>query len=138
MEEEKQMPVLTNNLEREFQRKNKNRKMTIFIIFVLLVLGLIYFLFSYLKTQRELKILKDPAAQEELARVENDKLIKQVSKLIDLPLDQEPVVGTVQDAAALAEQQKFFVNAKNGDRVLIYQDKAIIYRPSDNKLINVG
>ena len=35
MEEEKQMPVLTNNLEREFQRKNKNRKMTIFIIFVL-------------------------------------------------------------------------------------------------------
>ena len=50
----------------------------------------------------------------------------------------KPVVGTVNDANSLAEQQKFFINSQNGDKVLIYQDKAIIYRPSENKLINVG
>ncbi|MCV6900727.1 hypothetical protein OE165_27220, partial [Escherichia coli] len=41
---------------------------------------------------------------------------------------------------SLAKTQAFFANAKNDDQILIYlkEQKAIIYRPSENKIINVG
>ncbi|MDD2656725.1 MAG: hypothetical protein PHQ18_04135 [Patescibacteria group bacterium] len=129
------LPTRKDNID---SVKKDNKKIILVSLFLVLFVGLIYFLFSYIKTQRELKVLKDPTAQEAAVKVENDKLIQKVNKLIDLPTDEEPVVGTVNDAATLAQQQKFFSNAKNGDKVLIYQDKAIIYRPDDNKLINVG
>lgn len=138
MEEEKQIPVLNKRVENNLRKNNKNKKVFIFIFFVVLIFGIMFLLFSYIKAQKELILLKDPTAQEEIAKIEADKLVKTVGKLIDLPTDQEPVVGTVNDAGSLAKQQKFFVNSQNGDKVLIYQDKAIIYRPSDNKLINVG
>jgi len=105
---------------------------------ILFIASSVYFFVRYQHAKTELAQLKDPAAQEELLKAENDALIKAVGGLIELPQDEEPVIGTVQDAAQLAQDQKFFTNAENGDKVLIYKDKAIIYRPSIKKLINVG
>jgi len=137
---EKQNEV--NNLQESnndfAKKKNDTKKIIILSVFFLLLVATVYFLFSYLKAQHELNVLKDPVAQEAATKVENDKLIQKIGKLIELSTTEDPVVGTVNDAESLAKQQKFFVNAKNGDKVLIYQDKAIIYRPTDNKLINVG
>jgi len=119
-------------------KKIQQKHIVIGIILFVIVLILGYFLFSYINTKRELQLLKDPAAQEALTKKENEKLIHAVSKLIELPTGLDPVVGTVLDAASLAKDQQFFTNAQNGDKVLIYEDKAIIYRPDLNKLINVG
>ena len=138
MEKQNDITSLPTRKDNTESVKKDNKKIILVSLFLVLFIGLIYLLFSYIKTQRELKVLKDPAAQEAAVKVENDKLIQKINKLIDLPTDEEPVVGTVNDAVTLAQQQKFFSNAKNGDKVLIYQDKAIIYRPDDNKLINVG
>ena len=138
MEKQNDITSLPTRKDNTESVKKDNKKIILVSLFLVLFIGLIYLLFSYVKTQRELKVLKDPAAQEAAVKVENDKLIQKINKLIDLPTDEEPVVGTVNDAVTLAQQQKFFSNAKNGDKVLIYQDKAIIYRPDDNKLINVG
>ena len=98
----------------------------------------VYFFVRYQHAKTELAQLKDPVVQEALLKAENEALIRTVGELIELPLGEEPVIGTVQDAATLANDQKFFSNAQNGDRVLIYKDKAIIYRPDIKKLINVG
>ncbi|EKE07225.1 MAG: hypothetical protein ACD_18C00149G0002 [uncultured bacterium] len=138
MEKQNDITSLPTRKDNTESVKKDNKKIILVSLFLVLFIGLIYLLFSYIKTQRELKVLKDPAAQEAAVKVENDKLIQKINKLIDLPTNEEPVVGTVNDASTLAQQQKFFSNAKNGDKVLIYQDKAIIYRPDDNKLINVG
>ena len=129
---------LQNNFSKKNKKKNDAKKIIILSLFFLLLVATIYLLFSYLKTQKELSMLKDPVAQEAALKVENDKLIQKIGKLIELSTTEDPVVGTVNDATSLAQQQKFFVNAKNGDKVLIYKDKALIYRPDNNKLINVG
>lgn len=65
-------------------------------------------------------------------------LIKKVSVLITLP-NEVPSVATVADKSKLADQS-FFKNAENGDKVLIYTEakKAYLYRPSANKIIEVG
>jgi hypothetical protein len=61
-----------------------------------------------------------------------------VSKIQQVP-DETPTLATVQDADKLREQE-FFKDAENGDKVLIFTEakKAIIYRESDNRVINSG
>lgn len=73
------------------------------------------------------------------AQAEVDDLIAKVGKLISLPTDENPTVATVTDASKVKDQP-FFANASNGDKVLIYQkaQKAILYRPSENRIIEVG
>ena len=105
---------------------------------VLLIGASVYFFIRYRDAKTELAQLKDPTVQEALLKAENEALITSIGMLIELPQGEEPVIGTIQDAATLAQDQKFFSSAQNGDRVLIYKDKAIIYRPSLKKLINVG
>ena len=66
-------------------------------------------------------------------------LTEKVGRLIDLPVGETPTVATVSDKNKLVTQP-FFVHAENGDKVLIYSNakKAYLYRPSKNKLIEVG
>lgn len=72
-------------------------------------------------------------------QAEVDALVVQVGKLISLPTDEKPTVATVTDASKVKDQP-FFANAKNDDKVLIYQKaaKAILFRPSENRIIEVG
>lgn len=63
---------------------------------------------------------------------------RQVGKHYVLPTDETPVLATVTDKAQL--QTDFLKKAQNGDKVLIYQkaQRAIIYRPSLDRIIDVG
>lgn len=76
---------------------------------------------------------------EKTAQEEVIKLLADVSKLIVLPADEIPVIATVNDPVKLTNQ-KFFTNAKRGDKVLIYPHsrKAILYSPSNKKIIEVA
>jgi hypothetical protein len=103
----------------------------IYVVLALLLAGGYYMLY-----QRYNAINKDPTA---LANEENATIIASVGKLISLPTDETPTVATVLDTSKLGDQA-FFKDAQNGDKILIYTQnkKAIVYRPSTNKLINVG
>jgi|GEM_PF-2009750 len=75
--------------------------------------------------------------------VSNDQIVKdtisKVGKLYNLPKNDTPTVATIKDITKL-KGQAFFSSAKNGDRLLVYtKDKfAILYRESENKIINIG
>lgn len=70
---------------------------------------------------------------------EIDAIVAEVSTLIDLPKDELPTLATVTDLNNISGQD-FFKNATLGDKVLIFANnkKAIIYRPSTKKIIEVG
>ena len=93
-------------------------------------------LFFYYKYQKTLKVLKDP---KELEKLETKLLVEKIGKLIELPGDEIPTVATVSDKEKL-RNQPFFAKAQNGDKVLIYTKtkKAVLYRSSTNKIIEVG
>lgn len=61
-----------------------------------------------------------------------------VSKHVVLPSNEAPALLTVTDASKLTTD--FLKQASNGDKVLIYQEnkKAIIYRPSIDRIIDIG
>lgn len=113
-------------------------KTKIAIIFLILLLfgGLIFLGLSYKNSQDEVKRLSNPA---QAAKQENKELVITVSKLVELPSKEEPTIATVKDVSKL-QNQSFFKNAKNGDKVLIFTQakKAILYRPSTNKVIEVA
>ncbi len=72
-------------------------------------------------------------------QVETDKLISDIGKIMILPSDEKPTIATVTDLEKVKDQA-FFKNAKNGDKVLIYTNakKVILFRPSENRIIEVG
>ncbi len=66
-------------------------------------------------------------------------LTARVGKHILLPDGEVPTVMTVTDKEKLSGQL-FFANAKDGDKVLIYEKakKAFLYNPAADRIIEVG
>lgn len=109
------------------------QKTLLFAIIVVIVLGIgAYYFLIYQKNQ---KSSQDPT---QAAVIEAQNLIEKIGKFIELP-NEQPQIATVSDASRLPNQP-FFAKAKNGDKVLIYNiaKKAILYRPSTNKIIDVA
>jgi hypothetical protein len=117
----------------------------IFIIFLIVGVGTRFYLhmvnaelnnkYNELNDRYE-KLLADP---EQAALEEIRILVERVGALITLPADEVPQIATVLDKDALKDQA-FFLNSENGDKVLIYSKamKAVLYRPSTNKIIEVS
>ncbi len=80
-----------------------------------------------------------PHVQGQMSETEIQNLVKKVSKLIIVP-EEAPVIATITKADQLIAEQKFYAGSKDGDYLLIFPtaQKAIIFRESENKLINVG
>ncbi|KND48809.1 MAG: hypothetical protein AB200_00005 [Parcubacteria bacterium C7867-005] len=101
-----------------FSRKTKK---IITIVFVGLMIFIGYFSVRYFF----FKNINDPMS-----------VVSEVQKLTDLPKGEDPTIATVNDPTTLSNQ-KFFKDAKKGDRVLIYTEakKAFLYRPSENRVV---
>lgn len=124
----------TNNQSKTKWRKVRKGVKIIFGIVFLLAIVLSY------KFYQELRIYKNPELQVAQQQKEAEQLIQKVGNLIILPNEETPVIATVNDAKTLASQQAFYKEAVNGDKLLIYtvSQKAILYSPSRNMIVNVG
>lgn len=116
----------------EAKKLSGNRIVIIILSLVLLLLGItaMYFFYKYNTVKSN---------PEVVSKQETEALIDQASKLIELPKDETPTIATVTDKDKLKDQP-FFANVENGDKILIFTKakKAIVIRPKENKLINVG
>ena len=70
---------------------------------------------------------------------EDQKVIVSISEHMQLPQGEEPSIATILDITKL-KGQRFFENAQNGDKIITYTQakKAILWRPSTNKIIEVA
>jgi hypothetical protein len=110
------------------------KKLLPILIIVLFIAVAGYFSYDYYKTQQELSQYKQDTTVGAIKA--KNELLKEVGKLAVLPADEEPTIATVSDAFRL-RGQKFFAQAENGDKVIIYAnaERAILYRPSVGKVI---
>ncbi len=112
----------------------KKAKKLISFLVVIIIVGLLAF-GAYKKF-----FDNTPAAGEgQLSEAEIKSLVNKVEQLILVP-DETPVIATIIKADELIAEQKFYAGSKNGDYLLVFPtaQKAIIYRESANKIINVG
>lgn len=73
--------------------------------------------------------------EQELA----DQYLKEVGKIIALPKDEKPLgVASITDHNKLQQDQPFFNNAKNGDVIIIYSSRAILYDPNNKVIVDIA
>lgn len=71
------------------------------------------------------------------AKADDSQIIARLKTIILLP-DVVPTMAVVTNADALKNQQPtFFADVKNGDRLIIYPNLAIIYDYESNKIIKI-
>lgn len=116
------------------ENKEMLKRKLLIILIILIVIGLLGYGLAYYFYQ-QYKSLKSP---EEQLKKETAEVVAAVSELMYLPEGETPTLATVLDKEKLKDQP-FFKNAENGDKVLIFtrEMKAILYRPSTNKIIEV-
>ncbi len=102
------------------------------IILGLVVLTVLYFLISFgMKVFSVYTINKGVLTSQQV--------LEAVNKMMILPESEEPTIKTVTNLDEV-KYQPFFMNAEIGDQVIIYSvaKKAILYRPSLNKIIEAS
>ena len=117
-------------------RTNQERGNIVLGLLIGAVLALIPSYYFYSKYQTAQKMLKNP---QQASLDQTKSVVAMVGKLIALPTDETPSLATVQDKSKLKDQP-FFKNAVNGDKLLLFikAKKAILYRESSNKIIEVA
>ncbi|NTW46395.1 MAG: hypothetical protein HGB18_05125 [Candidatus Moranbacteria bacterium] len=132
---ERTKPVVSRSDAVSVEKKIGRRD---FAIIMLWVAGSVFLLSAlgaaayYYRAYRHATDVKSPVN-------ETEQLVIRLSRFMELPSEETPTLATVTDKTKLAGQD-FFTNAENGDKVLIYQvaGKAILFRPSSGKIVNVA
>lgn len=108
-------------------RKNKIIKFLGIVVILILAFWAGY---SYGQLEQTKNNIKD---SEDFSR-----LIERVSDLYLVPIGEIPTIATVSDPQSVKEKS-FFAFSLKGDKVLIFSStgKAILYRPSIDKIIEV-
>lgn len=114
----------------------------IIILFITIVIALGAGMFliykEYTKTKEEIEALKDPSRYAQLMEEEDQRVIEKLSLIMLLP-DETYEIHEIFDAEAAREQLgEFFKDAQNGDKLIVYTSKAILYRADSNLIVNVG
>ncbi|MFA6251923.1 MAG: LytR C-terminal domain-containing protein [Candidatus Paceibacterota bacterium] len=109
------------------------KKLLLCILILCAIVGIGFGAYYY----REYQSLKANPNLE--AEKEVKSLTSIIGKFMELPADETPTIATVLDKEKLKDQP-FFSKAENGDKLLAYTKamKAILYRPSTNKVIEVA
>lgn len=112
-----------------------------FLLVVLILatmVGFAWYFVKYQQAKQQISYLSSAEGRQEVDKKAIDEVINEVKKHIILPDTEVPTLATIEDAESLAQQQPFFSGAKNGDKILIYSDRAFIYSPERGLLVNVG
>ncbi|MHB8830741.1 MAG: LytR C-terminal domain-containing protein [Patescibacteria group bacterium] len=129
------------------KKEEGGSKMTIYIVLLIVVVLTAF----ALMINQKLKAKPTPTGQktEATAQAPSNEgksmeksdvvaLINRVASLILVKSDEEPTVATVQDADALRKSSPiFYKDAQNGDRLLVWSDKAVLYSTKLDKLLAV-
>jgi hypothetical protein len=107
------------------------------LIIIIIALG-VYSALDQLGYVKAMKMALQYQKQTALNK-EDKAILNKLKKMIVLPEDVTPTMALISDVDALKKQQPgFFANAKNGDRLIIYSDQAIIFDAKAGKIVKVG
>lgn len=81
--------------------------------------------------------LSEASPVQKPAATDDATIIQQVGKHMVLPLEQ-PKVVTVTGVEDLRREQPFFLQAKNGDKLLVYSSRVILYNPDLDKIVDIA
>jgi hypothetical protein len=91
---------------------------------------------KYSDAQKKLAVLQMQLAQLPTS-AGDEEVVARVASHFVLP-EEQPKVVTITDADTLKIEQPFFAKAKNGDKLLVYSQKVILYSPVLDKIVEIA
>ena len=67
----------------------------------------------------------------------DNEVLERVGKHLVLPPEQ-PKVITIENVNDLRQEQPFFTQANNGDKLLVYSTRVILYDPQLDKVVDIA
>jgi hypothetical protein len=115
------------------------KAVTVTLVTIGLVTAVVVSYRLYSGTQRKLsEQKKNESTVKSPSQNDSDvMIITQVSKHIVLP-DETPKVVKVTDVDTLKKSEPFFQSAQDGDDVLVYSNKVILYSPKLDRIVEVA
>jgi hypothetical protein len=108
-------------------------KKRVFFNFIIILVAIVLVFFSILFLSK----IKKQNISGNLKEKEISALILKVSKLYLFPSGEVPTIAIVSDPKLL-ENLAFSTEAEKGDDVLFFSNRAVLYRPSINKIIEIA
>jgi len=114
----------------------------IIVLLLLLIIASIFAGWSFLRLQTTVNKIKtdsiNKTVTEEQSMQQYYNLIESVQKHIIVNSNEEPFVAIIGDGDVARKLQPFFNKAQTDDVIVMYSDKAILFRPSEDKIVNIG
>lgn len=111
-----------------------NWKVILVIVVVVVALGAAFYFWNEANTS-------DGETSEAVAannQEESDQIISSLSLVLYTDSEDQPTVARIEDPEVLiATNEDFYRNAQAGDYLVLYPNRAIIYRESENLVVNV-
>lgn len=87
------------------------------------------------ETEQQLNEIKK--STEQSGELIADETLKKVRNHIEIPEEQQPTVATIVDVERLRETSEFYNKAENGDNLVLTENRAILYDPDRDIIIDV-
>ena len=113
----------------------KFRKIICTILIIALGVSL-FFVSVALYKEKNKKLSLDDI--ESLQKEQINNVLTEISKHMVLPKDEQPTVATIANVDELKKQMPFFDKAQNGFKVIVYKEKAILFDPANNIIVDVA
>lgn len=102
-----------------------------FLIFVgAVVVGLRYVTSAREKNSENVTSAQSPPGSDA-------EVLEKIGSHIVLPPEQ-PRIVTIENVEDLRQQQPFFILANNGDKLLVYSTRVILYDPKIDKVVDIA
>ena len=93
--------------------------------------------FFFLQYQNERS--NSPEATAERNQALSNDIVGQLGAVLLLDEEAEPTVATIDDANSLREANAdFYENAQDGDYLILYPQRAIIFRDTEDRVVNIA
>ncbi len=103
--------------------------LVIVVAIIVAVLGYV----TFLRSSRPIFDGPGVGANDEISA-----LVEKVAKHVSIKAGERPTVATVEDANLLRQQRPaFYSEAENGDKLLVWSDKAVLYSPRRDVVLAV-
>lgn len=123
------------------KRKDIKTLITVIAVIGIFLLGggAGYLVYNQLVEKDVLGKANSPEFVSEIQQKQVDAILKDLNKLILITEEEEPTVATILDVEVLRQDNpEFYKNAQDGDILIIYSQRAIVFRRDKNMIVNVA
>ena len=107
-------------------------------IVIVLLAGIGISIKLYMDSQARLaELQKQSSSPAQALELEAKDTINKLAKHLVLPAE-EPKVLSIANVEVLRKNQPFFDVAQNGDKLIVYADKIILYNPKLDKVVDIA